>query len=179
MAQAFVLLDRDGVINQDSDQFIKNPDEWQPIPGSLEAIALLNEHGYKVVVITNQSGLARGLFDADTLKLIHDKMLHLCSQNNAKIEAIFYCPHLPSDHCTCRKPKPGLLEQFSSQYHIDLTDIYFVGDTAKDIQAARAVNAQPLLVKTGKGLRTLSANPEIGVPIFEDLYHAAQYIVSR
>ncbi len=179
MAQAFVLLDRDGVINQDSDAYIKAPDEWQPIPGSIEAIALLNEHDYKVVVITNQSGLARGLYDRETLEQIHAKMLNLCRQNNAEIEAIFYCPHLPSDNCTCRKPKTGLLEQFSNHYQVDLNDIYFVGDTLKDIQAGQSVNAQPLLVKTGKGLRTIADNPKIDVPIFKDLYHAAQFIISR
>lgn len=179
MAQAYVLLDRDGVINQDSDAYIKTPDEWQPIPGSIEAIALLNEHDFKVVVITNQSGLARGLYDRETLEHIHAKMLDLCRQNNAKIEAIFYCPHLPDDDCTCRKPKTGLLEQFSNHYQVDLNDIYFVGDTLKDIQAGQSVNARPLLVKTGKGLRTIADNPKIDVPIFKDLYHAAQFIISR
>ncbi len=179
MTQNFVLLDRDGVINQDSDQYIKTPDEWQPLPGSLEAIALLNKHGYKVVVITNQSGLARSLYDLDTLEQIHAKMLRLCAQNHGKIEAIFYCPHHPDDDCTCRKPKPGLLEQFSSEFDVDLTNTYFIGDTLKDIQAARAVNATPILVKTGKGSGTITNNPELDVAIFEDLYHAAQYIITR
>ena len=179
MAQDYVLLDRDGVINQDSDQFIKSPDEWQPIPGSLEAIALLNQQGFNVVVITNQSGLARGLFDVDTLNQIHAKMMTLSKQKNARIEAIFYCPHLPDDGCTCRKPKTGLFEQFSEHYHVDLNDIYFIGDSLKDIQAGQRINAQPLLVKTGKGLTTIADNPEIDVPIFKDLYHAAQYIINR
>lgn len=178
MTQVYVLLDRDGVINQDSDQYIKNPDEWRPIPDSLEAIALLNAQGYKVVVITNQSGLARGIYDLATLEKIHDKMLALCAQKGAKIEAIFYCPHLPSDGCSCRKPKPGLLKQFAKQYQVDLNAIYFVGDALQDIQAGYRVNAQVLLVKTGKGLRTITDNPEIDVPIFEDLYHATQYIIS-
>ena len=179
MAQAYVLLDRDGVINQDSDDYIKTPDEWRPIPGSIEAITLLNEHGYKVIVITNQSGLARGMYDLDTLEQIHAKMLRLCKNHNGQIEAIFFCPHLPDDGCTCRKPETGLLEQFSNQYQVDLNNIYFVGDTLKDIQAGRRVNAQPLLVKTGKGLRTIADNPKIDVPIFKDLYHAAQYIITR
>lgn len=179
MAQDFVLLDRDGVINQDSDQYIKTPDEWRPIPGSLEAIALLNRHGYKIAVITNQSGLARGLYDLATMLLIHAKMQRLCEQQNGKIEAIFYCPHLPGDGCTCRKPNTGLLEQFAERFNTDLTGIFFVGDSLKDIQAGHQVKARPLLVKTGKGLSTLAAHPDLDAPVFEDLLHAAHYIIDH
>ena len=173
----FVLLDRDGVINQDSDSFIKSPDEWQPIPGSLEAIALLNNHGYKVAVITNQSGLARGLFDTETLAGIHDKMLIMTDAKRGNITDIYYCPHGPDDNCECRKPKPGLLQEFSQDHKIDLAGIFCVGDSFRDLQAAWAVDANPLLVKTGKGQRTLEENPNLDVPVFTDLYAASQFII--
>ncbi len=151
----YVLLDRDGVINQDSDDFIKSPEEWLPIEGSLEAIALLNEHGYKVVVITNQSGLARGLFDAATLEKIHAKMQRMAEEKGGKIDAIYFCPHGPDDGCNCRKPKPGLLEAFAADNHVSLSGIAVIGDSLRDLQAAQAVGASPILVKTGKGQKTL------------------------
>jgi D-glycero-D-manno-heptose 1,7-bisphosphate phosphatase len=174
----YVLIDRDGVINQDSDDFIKSPEEWQPIPGSLEAIAMLTQHGYKVVVITNQSGLARGLYDHDMLKLIHAKMRDLTEEKGGKIEAIFFCPHGPDDNCSCRKPKPGLLIDFSNKKAISLSGIPFIGDSLRDLQAGLAVGAKPLLVKTGKGKKTLENNPNLNVPVFENLYDAAQFIIS-
>ncbi len=177
--ERFVLLDRDGVINQDSDAFIKSPDEWQPIPGSLEAIALLNNHGYKVAVITNQSGLARGLFDMETLAEIHDKMLIMTSAKGGDITDIYYCPHGPDDNCACRKPKPGLLQEFSQDHKIDLAGIFCVGDSFRDLQAAWSVGANPLLVKTGKGQRTLKENPNLDTPVFADLYAASQFIISQ
>ncbi len=175
----FVLLDRDGVINQDSDFFIKSPDEWQPIPGSLEAIALLNNHGYKVVVITNQSGLARGLFDTETLATIHDKMLIMTDAKGGNITDIYYCPHGPDDNCECRKPKPGLLHEFSQDHKIDLAGIFCVGDSLRDLQAAWSVDAHPLLVKTGKGYKTLAENKNLDVPVFADFYAASQFIISQ
>ncbi len=177
--QRFVVLDRDGVINQDSDQFIKSPDEWLPIPGSLEAIALLNEHGYKVVVITNQSGLARGLFDKATLEAIHNKMITTAQKLGGNIEAIYFCPHGPNDNCHCRKPKPGLFQQFIQEYQIKPEKLYCIGDSLRDLQAALAVHAKPLLVKTGKGNQTLQQNLELGIPVFPDLYAASQFITSQ
>ena len=179
MTPRYVLLDRDGVINEDSAAFIKSPLEWQPIPGSLEAIALLNDNGWKAVVISNQSGLARGLLDEETLQQIHRKMRRKAEEMGGKIEAVYYCPHGPDDHCSCRKPKPGLLERFAEDYHVELTDLPFVGDSLRDIEAAITVGAQPILVKTGKGSETLAANPDINVPVFENLYEAANYIVSK
>ncbi len=179
MNQAFVLLDRDGVINHDSDDYIKTADEWQPIPGSLEAIALLNNNDFKVIVITNQSGLGRGYYSLETLAEIHNKMLQLCQKNGAEIEAIFYCPHTPEDHCDCRKPKPGLLQQFSERYQRKLDDLFFVGDKISDIQAGETAGAKPILVKTGKGETTLSRYPDINHPIFENLYDAAKFIISE
>lgn len=180
MPQKYVLLDRDGVINHDSDDYIKSAEEWHPINGSLEAIALLNQHLYKVVVITNQSGLSRGYYSEDTLAEIHQKMHQLVEAKGGKIDAVFYCPHGPDDHCDCRKPKPGLLHDFSkANNNQSLTDIYFIGDKLSDIQAAIAANAKPMLVKTGNGENTLNNNPEINVPIFENLYDAAKYIISE
>ena len=176
---AYVLIDRDGVINQDSDEFIKSPDEWHPIPGSLEAIALLNRHGYKVVVITNQSGLARGLFDRAMLEQIHTRMKRLTEQQGGKIDAIYFCPHGPDDHCACRKPSPGLLIDFGKEKAISLSGIPFIGDSLRDLQAGHAVGAHPLLVKTGKGKQTLDNNPDLNVSVFENLYDAAQFIISE
>ncbi|MFI3135697.1 MAG: D-glycero-beta-D-manno-heptose 1,7-bisphosphate 7-phosphatase [Methylococcaceae bacterium] len=173
----YVLLDRDGVINADSDDYIKSPDEWQPISGSLEAIALLNQAGFKVAVLTNQSGLGRGLFDIDTLDAIHAKMRRLLRDKGGEIAGLYYCPHVPDDHCACRKPKPGLAQQFSQETGTSLENVFFVGDAFRDIQTALAVGAQPLLVKTGKGLKTIADHPELTLPIFDDLYAAAQYIL--
>ncbi len=175
----YVLLDRDGVINHDSDDFIKSPDEWLPIDGSLEAIALLNEHGYKVVVVTNQSGLARGLFDAAMLEKIHAKMQRMTEEKGGKIDAIYYCPHGPDDGCNCRKPKPGLLEAFANDNNVDLNGMAVIGDSLRDLQSAQAVGANPILVKTGKGKNTLIENPNLNIPVFENLYDAAKHITSR
>jgi D-glycero-D-manno-heptose 1,7-bisphosphate phosphatase len=177
--EQFVLLDRDGVINHDSDQYIKTPEEWLPIPGSLEAIALLNEHAYKVVVITNQSGLARGFFDLEMLKRIHAKMFQLTQKQGGKISAVYYCPHGPDAQCQCRKPKPGLLNQFSKENNISLKNIPFIGDSMRDLQAGLAAGANPILVKSGKGKQTLAENPDLTIPIFENLYAAAQFITSK
>ena len=175
----FVLLDRDGVINEDSDDFIKSPDEWLAIPGSLEAIALLHQRGLQVVVITNQSGIARGLLDIETLDKIHAKMHRMVEQQGGRISKVYYCPHGPKDNCDCRKPKPGLLKQFAENYNIELVGIPFIGDSYRDIQAGLAVGAQPILVKTGKGLQTLASHPEINTLVFNNLYEATQHIPSR
>ena len=174
----YVLLDRDGVINLDSDEFIKTPEQWQAIEGSLEAIALLNNHGYQVAVITNQSGLARGLFDEAMLESIHAKMRQQIVEKGGKIEAIYYCPHAPDSNCLCRKPNPGLLEAFAAEKHVNLKDTIFIGDSLRDIQAALTAGANPILVKTGKGEKTLADNPGLNIPVFENLYDAAKYIIS-
>ncbi|MDO9423964.1 MAG: D-glycero-beta-D-manno-heptose 1,7-bisphosphate 7-phosphatase [Methylobacter sp.] len=175
----YVLLDRDGVINHDSDDFIKSPEQWLPLAGSLEAIALLNKHGYRVVVITNQSGLARGLFDAAMLEQIHAKMQLMVAEKGGKIDAIYFCPHGPDDNCSCRKPKPGLLETFATDNHVSLIGMAVIGDSLRDLQAAQAVGASPILVKTGKGNKTLFENPNLNIPVFENLYDAAKYITAR
>lgn len=149
-----IILDRDGVINQDSDTFIKNPDEWIPIPGSLEAIARLSQAGYSVVVATNQSGLARGLFNRDTLEAVHRKMETALQRLGGRLDGIYYCPHGPDDDCSCRKPKPGLLLQIAQDLHIELAHTVVIGDSLRDLQAAIAVGAEPVLVLTGKGVKT-------------------------
>jgi len=167
---AMVILDRDGVINEDSDDYIKSVDEWIPINGSLEAITRLKKAGFQVTVATNQSGLARGYFDQVTLQAMHDKLDALLAQRGVALAGIFFCPHSPSDNCVCRKPKPGLLLQIAKQFNIDLKQTVFVGDTMSDIQAARMAGARPVLVKTGKGLRTLDKyGPIDDVPVYENL----------
>lgn len=174
-----IILDRDGVINFDSAQFIKSPDEWKPIPGSLDAIARLNQAGYRVVVATNQSGIGRGLFDMDTLNAIHDKMLKALSQAGGRIDAFFFCPHTGADECACRKPKSGMLEEIAARFNADLTGVPTVGDSLRDLQAAAAVGAQPLLVRTGKGEKT-AADPDLppGTLIFRDLAAAVAHILA-
>jgi D-glycero-D-manno-heptose 1,7-bisphosphate phosphatase len=177
--QRYVLLDRDGVINHDSDAFIKSPDEWIPIEGSLEAIALLSAHGYQVIVATNQSGVARGLFDEITLEKIHAKMHQLVNEKGGQIAAIYFCPHGANSNCECRKPKAGLLKAFAADFHADLTTIAVIGDSLRDLQAAEAVGAKPILVKTGKGQKTLIDNPGLNIPVFETLYDAAKHLISE
>ncbi len=150
-----VILDRDGVINIESEAFIKSADEWEPIPGSLEAIATLNRAGYQVVVVTNQSGLARGLFNIEALHAIHEKMHNAVIHAGGHIDAVFYCPHGPDDQCSCRKPKPGLLLEIAQRLNISLKGVPFVGDSLRDLQAAVAAKAMPVLVRSGKGQATL------------------------
>lgn len=174
---SFIILDRDGVINEDSDAYIKSPEEWVPIPGSLEAIELLSQKGFKIVVITNQSGVARGYFDEATLGLIHDKMIKDVESRGGKIEAIYYCPHGPEDFCECRKPKPGLFTRCAQDFGLDLTGVPAVGDSYRDLEAARLSGASPYLVQTGKGLRTLERYPDLDLPICSNLYEAVQNIL--
>jgi D-glycero-D-manno-heptose 1,7-bisphosphate phosphatase len=165
-----VILDRDGVINYDSVDYIKSPQEWRPIPGSLEAIARLHRADYKVVVATNQSGVGRGLLSMDTLAAIHAHMLKEVRRQGGEIDAIFFCPHTPEDGCDCRKPAPGLLKQIAKRLQINLTGVYVVGDAERDVLAARRVLATPVLVRTGKGAQTLKQSTVLDdVPVFDDL----------
>ncbi len=165
-----IILDRDGVINYDSDQFIKNPEEWKPIPGSLEAIARLSQADYRVVVATNQSGIGRGLFDMPTLNAIHDKMHKSVALAGGRIDAVFFCPHTNDSNCACRKPKSGMLEEISTRYGVSLKGVPAVGDSLRDLQAAARVGAQPILVLSGKGLKTQATGglPE-GTLVYPDL----------
>jgi len=173
-----VILDRDGVINYDSDQYIKSPTEWKPLPGSLEAIARLTHAGYRVVVASNQSGIGRGLFDMDTLNAIHDKM-HLAVQSfGGRINAIFYCPHTAESKCKCRKPKTGMFERIGTCFNSDLSEAYVIGDSLRDLSPGVAVGARPILVLTGKGQITQRDNvlPE-GTRVCADLAEAVEYIL--
>jgi len=165
-----IVLDRDGVINVDSDQFIKSPDEWKPIPGSLEAIARLNESGWRVVVASNQSGVGRGLFDMDTLNAINEKMTKAIAQAGGRLDAIFFCPHPADSTCDCRKPKPGMFLQIAERFNVDMRGVPVVGDSLRDLQAGVAVGCQPYLVFTGKGAKT-QADPALpeGTVVFPDL----------
>ena len=166
-----IVLDRDGVINYDSDQFIKNPDEWKPLPGSLEAIARLNQAGYRVVVATNQSGIGRGLFDMPTLNAIHDKMHKACALVGARIDAVFFCPHAADARCQCRKPKSGMMDEIAVRYNLNnLNDVPVVGDSLRDLQCAAPLGAKLYLVLTGKGMKTQATGslPE-GTQTFSDL----------
>jgi D-glycero-D-manno-heptose 1,7-bisphosphate phosphatase len=165
-----IILDRDGVINFDSDQFIKSPDEWKPIPGSLEAIARLCQADYRVVVATNQSGIGRGLFDMPTLNAIHDKMHKACAQAGGRIDAVFFCPHTNDANCDCRKPKSGMFEEVAMRYGINLKGVPAVGDSLRDLEAAARQEAQPILVLSGKGIKTQAKGglPE-GTLIYPDL----------
>jgi D-glycero-D-manno-heptose 1,7-bisphosphate phosphatase len=175
-----VILDRDGVINKDSATFIKNPNEWVPISGSLEAIVLLNQHGYRVVVATNQSGIARGLFDMATLNAIHDKMHRALAHLGGRIDAMFYCPHSKEDHCDCRKPKTGMLEEIAKRFSVDLKEVYGVGDAMRDLQAFSAAECKPILVRTGKGNETFAQGdlPE-NTMVVADLAEAVQHILAE
>ena len=170
MPMKLIILDRDGVINVDSDQFIKSPEEWKPIPGSLEAIARLNQWGWRVVVASNQSGVGRGLFGMDTLNAINDKMVRSLAQVGGRLDAIFFCPHAADSTCDCRKPKPGLLLQIAERFNVDLAGVPVVGDSLRDLQAAVAAGAKPYLVLTGKGEIT-RASPDLpaGTLIYPDL----------
>jgi D-glycero-D-manno-heptose 1,7-bisphosphate phosphatase len=165
-----VILDRDGTINHDSDQYIKSPAEWKPIKGSLEAIARLTQAGHRVVVATNQSGLARGLFDMATLNAIHAQMQRAVHEAGGRIDAIFFCPHAADSHCECRKPRPGMLLEIAKRMNAELGDVPMVGDSLRDLDAAAAAGARPVLVLTGKGSRTRDAGglPE-GTEICADL----------
>lgn len=152
-----IVLDRDGVINHDSDAYIKSPDEWRPLPGSLEAIARLSKAGYRVVVATNQSGVGRGLFDLTTLAAIHAKMHQSVANAGGRLDAIFFCPHAADAHCDCRKPAPGMMEDILRRFHADPATVTVVGDSLRDLQAAAAVGTRPVLVLTGKGRKTMQA----------------------
>ena len=173
-----VILDRDGVINYDSAQFIKSPDEWKPIPGSLEAIALLNQSGFRVVLASNQSGIGRGLLDMATLNAIHDKMHRALGLLGGRIDALFYCPHASETNCNCRKPKPGMIEDIGRRFAIDLKGVANVGDSLRDLQAGVPFGTQSILVRTGKGEATLAAG---GLPentwVCANLAEAAQRII--
>jgi D-glycero-D-manno-heptose 1,7-bisphosphate phosphatase len=173
-----IVLDRDGVINEDSDAFVKSVDEWIPIPGSLEAIARLCKAGWTVAVATNQSGLARGLFDKSTLDQMHFKMQQLAMEEGGRINLIVHCPHGPDDGCDCRKPLPGLFRSIAEHFHkTDLEGVPVVGDSLRDLQAGMQLGGVPYLVRTGKGLRTLEGPLPEGTQVVDDLAALADQLL--
>ncbi len=175
-----VILDRDGTINRDSPDFVKSPDEFEPLPGSIEAIAALTGAGYTVVVASNQSGVGRGLFDAATLYEIHRKLVTLVAEAGGHIDAFFFCPHRPDDDCECRKPRAGMLRSIASRYGTRIAGVPVIGDSVRDIAAARLIRARPILVRTGNGL---AAETELhryrSLEVFDDLAAAAQALVAE
>ena len=181
-----LVLDRDGVINFDSDDYIRSLDDWRPIPGSMEAIARLSRAGYRVAIATNQSGLSRGYFTLDDLEAIHQRLCQLVEDQGGAIAGIFYCPHLPDEGCDCRKPGTALLQAIETELGESAAGAWFIGDSLKDLQAARTHGCRPALVKTGKGESTLVAllSPDVAlddpasVPVFDDLAAAADAILA-
>ena len=174
-----IILDRDGVINYDSDKYIKSPAEWKPIPGSIEAIARLNQSGYRIVVATNQSGIGRGLFDMGVLNAINDKMTALVFQHGGRIEALFFCPHTAAENCDCRKPKTGMFEEIARRLETDLSGVPCVGDSLRDLEAAAKMGCQPILVLTGKGKRTQQeGNLPRKTLVFADLAEACKHLTA-
>jgi D-glycero-D-manno-heptose 1,7-bisphosphate phosphatase len=170
-----VILDRDGTINHDSDQYIKSLQEWRPIVGSIEAIARLTQAGYRVVVATNQSGIARGLFDTSTLIAIHDGLQRAVGQAGGRIDAFFFCPHAADSACECRKPQPGMLLEIGRRFNASLADVFMVGDAQRDLDAAAAAGARPVLVLTGKGKKTRAdGRLPPGTAVYENLAAFAQ-----
>ncbi|KEQ16600.1 D-glycero-beta-D-manno-heptose 1,7-bisphosphate 7-phosphatase [Endozoicomonas numazuensis] len=175
-----IILDRDGVINEDSDNYIRTVDEWIPLPGSIKAIARLSRAGYPIAIATNQSGLARGYFTEDTLRAMHQKMLDLIAAEGGKIDCIKFCPHGPDDQCRCRKPLPGMIEQIEETLNLPAESAWVVGDSLRDLQAGQAMGCKVALVKTGKGIRTLNKGEGLdNVPVFEDLTAFTNFILGE
>lgn len=176
-----IVLDRDGVINIDSDDYVKSAEEWLPIPGSIKAIAALSRAGFDIFIATNQSGLGRGLYSPLSLEQMHSKFLTLVEEAGGKIGGIVFCPHTPEDNCECRKPKTGLLKEIESKFACRLANAFFVGDSTRDIQAALAYGCKPVLVKTGKGRQSIVKLNELGIIdflVFDDLASAARFIIN-
>ena len=173
-----IILDRDGVINQDSDNFVKTVDEFIPLPGSIEAIARLCQAGYHVAIATNQSGIARGYYDLDTLNAMHDKLRSELANHGGSIDMIAFCPHGPDDGCDCRKPLPGMYQAIARRFDVTLKNVPVIGDSLRDLQAAQTVGASPMLVKTGKGERTLAKGEGLdGIPVYDDLAGAVSALL--
>ena len=174
-----LILDRDGVINYDSDAYIKSVAEWIPLPGSIEAIAQLSKAGWTVAIATNQSGIARGYYDIATLDAMHARLRTLVTEQGGEVGLVVYCPHGPDEGCDCRKPKPGMLKIIAEHYKVPLAGIWFVGDSLGDLEAAKAVDSQPVLVKTGKGEKTQAKNLPVGTLIFDDLAAVAAELINN
>lgn len=184
-AMKLVILDRDGTINEDRDDFVKSADEWVPLPGALEAIARLNQAGWHTVVATNQSGIGRGLFDMAALNAMHLKLNQALHKVGGRVDAVFFCPHTPEDDCSCRKPRAGLFEQIGERYGIDLAGVPAVGDSMRDLRASQAAGCRPHLVRTGKlGLAgedaiALACAEVPGLQVHADLAAFAEALVQQ
>lgn len=177
-----IILDRDGTINHDRDDYVKSADEWQPLDGTLEAIAKLNQAGFTAVVATNQSGIGRGLYDMAALNAMHDKMHRLLREAGGRVDSIFFCPHNPEsgeEACNCRKPLPGLFEQIRDRYGADMTKVHSVGDTLRDLQASAAVGCPAHLVRTGKSQFKIPTNLPVGTHIHNDLMAFADWVIDN
>lgn len=180
-----IILDRDGVINEDSDEFVKSLGEWIPLPGSIDAIANLSKAGYTIAVATNQSGIGRGLFDLDELELMHDKLCSLVEERGGRIAGIFYCPHTPDDNCNCRKPKAGLIDAIEEELGMSAAGAFIIGDSVRDLEAGLLKRCVPILVKTGKGIKSLTAletkHPLLfsNTKVFPDLKSFADHLVAE
>lgn len=175
-----IVLDRDGVINQDSDEYVKSVDEWIPIEGSIEAIGKLSRAGYTICIATNQSGIARGYYDVQTLHAMHEKLINLVEVEGGKIHSIEFCPHGPDDNCDCRKPLPGMFRRIANSFSLaDLTGTYTVGDSLRDLEAGKELNCSTVLVRTGKGERTLNSGKQLpeGTLIFDNLLAFVESII--
>ena len=180
MTQRWIILDRDGVINQDSDEFVKSLDEFILLPGSAQAIANLSKAGYQVTVATNQSGIARGYYSLDVLALMHERLRAEVAALGGEIAEIAFCPHGPDDGCECRKPKPGMYQTLSNKLNLPLTGVPVIGDSLRDLQAAQQVNGQPILVRTGKGERTIAKGDGLeGIAVFDDLAAAVDALLKE
>ena len=182
---ALLILDRDGVINQDSDDYVKSADEWIPIPGSIEAMARLSQAGYQIAIATNQSGLGRGYFQQSDLDAMHVKMMRLLDEAGGKLAGIFFCPHTPDANCDCRKPKAGLIAQIEQALNCSAQNAFIVGDSLRDLEAGLLKNCTPLLVKTGKGERTIKKLQDEPVAalndllIFDDLAASCDFLLAQ
>jgi D-glycero-D-manno-heptose 1,7-bisphosphate phosphatase len=174
-----VMIDRDGVINEDSGEFIKSVAEWRPIRGSLEAIAALHHGGWKVAVVTNQSGVGRGLYTEVTLAEIHQHMRERVRAAGGELAGVYYCPHLPDAGCECRKPKPGMFRALERELGVSVIGAPYIGDRLSDVEAADAVGARPMLVRTGTGTATEALLGMRRVPIFDDLAAAARSLLAE
>lgn len=186
-AMKLVILDRDGTINEDRDDYVKSPDEWTPVPGALEAIARLNHNGWHTVVASNQSGIGRGLFDMATLNAMHAKMHQMLAKHGGRIDAVFFCPHTPEDACDCRKPMPGLFRQIGERFGVDLADVPVVGDVQRDLEAGVAVGCEPHLVRTGKAAPERMSDAQLaelcakvpGTRVHASLDAFAEWLIAR
>lgn len=175
-----VILDRDGVINQDRDDFVKNSLEWVPIDSALDGIALLSQAGWRVVVATNQSGLGRGLFDMHALNAMHDKMHHLVGKAGGRIDAVFFCPHKPEAHCSCRKPAPGMVLDIAERFGVKPESLWLIGDSLRDLQAIDTAGGKAILVRTGKGRQTEKAGDlPPRTEVFDNLLVAAEWLIAH